>query len=141
MAHNHKSKALEALHEPIEGLHEIGLVGGEVMIKFDRSCLVPGNEGAVADYKYVLKAAHLTPRQKQVFTMLCLIPTSHPYSVEFKAKCWLTAGGIRSALQALQKHELIIKDPTGVWRLRDPGMQAWWYAIQTDRLADEIEDL
>lgn len=95
----------------------------------------------MVDFKYVYKFTRLTQNQKRVFTELCLMPTSHPYGAEFKSKCGLTAGGIRSALQVLQKRGLILKDPSGVWRLRDPGMMAWWYAVQTSRPVDEIESL
>lgn len=94
-----------------------------------------------ADYKHLFRAANLTMFQKQVFTSLCLAPTAHPYSAVFRAKYKLTPSVVRSALQALHKHDLIIKDSSGVWRLRNPGMQAWWYVVQADKSIAEIESL
>ena len=94
-----------------------------------------------ADYKYILKTKNLSGNQKRVLSSLCLMPTAHPYSAEFMSKYNLTTGGVRSALRALQKHQLVIRDGAGVWRLKNPGMQAWYYAIQTNRPYDEIEAL
>jgi hypothetical protein len=42
----------------------------------------------------------------------------------------LTSGGIRSGLKRLLYFDLIIKDGAGVWRLRNPCMQAWLLAVK-----------
>jgi putative transcriptional regulator len=41
MTKQYKSKALAALHESMQGLHDIGLVDTTTMRKFDDSCLTP----------------------------------------------------------------------------------------------------
>lgn len=41
MTKRYKSPALAALHESMQGLHNIGLVDAKSMRKFDQSCLTP----------------------------------------------------------------------------------------------------
>jgi putative transcriptional regulator len=41
MPKKYKSQALAALHETMQGLHDIGLVNSQTMRKFDESCLTP----------------------------------------------------------------------------------------------------
>lgn len=41
MAQKYKSEALAALHESMQGLHDIGLVDAKTMRQFDSSCLTP----------------------------------------------------------------------------------------------------
>jgi len=41
MTKKYKSPALAALHESMQGLHDIGLVDTKTMRKFDGSCLTP----------------------------------------------------------------------------------------------------
>lgn len=41
MTKKYKSQALAALHESMQGLHDIGLVDAKTMRKFDLSCLTP----------------------------------------------------------------------------------------------------
>ena len=41
MAKKYKSQAMAALHETVQGLHDIGLVDAKTMRHFDESCLVP----------------------------------------------------------------------------------------------------
>lgn len=41
MTKKYKSQALAALHESMQGLHDIGLVDARTMRKFDLSCLTP----------------------------------------------------------------------------------------------------
>lgn len=41
MAQKYKSDALAALHESMQGLHDIGLVDAKTMRQFDSTCLTP----------------------------------------------------------------------------------------------------
>ena len=41
MTKKYKSPALAALHESVQGLHDIGLVDTKTMRQFDSSCLTP----------------------------------------------------------------------------------------------------
>ncbi len=41
MAQKYKSDALAALHESMQGLHDIGLVDARTMRQFDSTCLTP----------------------------------------------------------------------------------------------------
>lgn len=41
MAQKYKSDSLAALHESMQGLHDIGLVDAKTMRQFDSSCLTP----------------------------------------------------------------------------------------------------
>ena len=41
MPKKYKSQAMAALHETMQGLHDIGLVNSQTMRKFDESCLTP----------------------------------------------------------------------------------------------------
>lgn len=41
MTKSYKSKPLAALHESMQGLHDIGLIDRTTMRKFDDSCLTP----------------------------------------------------------------------------------------------------
>lgn len=41
MAKKYKSDALAALHESMQGLHDIGLVDAKTMRQFDMACLTP----------------------------------------------------------------------------------------------------
>lgn len=41
MAQKYKSDALAALHESVQGLHDIGLVDAKTMRQFDSTCLTP----------------------------------------------------------------------------------------------------
>lgn len=41
MAQKHKSDALAALHESMQGLYDIGLVDARTMRQFDSTCLTP----------------------------------------------------------------------------------------------------
>lgn len=49
MTTTYKSDALAALHESMQGLHDIGLVDVKTMRKFDESCLMPVNGLAPAE--------------------------------------------------------------------------------------------
>lgn len=63
--------------------------------------------------------------------MICVHPSAHPYSyIRLQPDYKLTSGGIRSGLKRLLYFDLIIKDDAGVWRLRNPGMQAWLLAVK-----------
>lgn len=53
----------------------------------------------------------------------------------------LTSGGIRSALDKLDNLCLIKRDSTGVWRLANPGMQAWLHLLLTTNDPEKAEHL
>ncbi len=41
MAKKYRSEAYAAIHETMEGLHEVGAIGKQTMREFDASCLTP----------------------------------------------------------------------------------------------------
>lgn len=95
----------------------------------------------IIDYKHLVKATNLSINQKKVLHMICVHPSAHPYSyIRLQPDYKLTSGGIRSGLKRLLYFDLIIKDDTGVWRLRNPGMQAWLLAVKEGDM-DKSESL
>lgn len=44
MPKKYKSPALAALHESMQGLHDIGMINSRTMRRFDESCLTPVQE-------------------------------------------------------------------------------------------------
>jgi len=93
------------------------------------------------DYKHLLKALRLTPSQKRLLYALCRQPTAHVFAADFMTKHGLTSGGIRSALDKLDNLCLIKQDSTGVWRLANPGMQAWLHLLLTTNDPEKAEHL
>jgi len=93
------------------------------------------------DYKHLLKALRLTPSQKRLLYALCRQPAAHVFAADYMAKHGLTSGGIRSALDKLDNLCLIKRDSTGVWRLANPGMQAWLHLLLTTNDPEKAEHL
>jgi hypothetical protein len=93
------------------------------------------------DYKHLLKALRLTPSQKRLLYALCQQPTAHVFAVDYMAKHGLTLGGIRSALDRLDNLCLIKRDSAEVWRLANPGMQAWLHLLLTTNDPEKAEHL
>lgn len=93
------------------------------------------------DYEKFLKKMKLTPNQHKLLAALCLEPTSVLFSVGYSSRHNLTMGGIAPALLILRRHQLVVKDQFGVWHLQNPGMQAWYHAIQSSRPNKEIRAL
>ena len=93
------------------------------------------------DYKHLLKALRLTPSQKRLLYALCRQPTAHVFAADYMAKHRLTSGSIRSALDKLNNLYLIKRDSAGVWRLANPGMQAWLHLLLTTDDPEKAEHL
>jgi len=46
MKKKYQSKILQAIHEDMKGMHELGIISDERMREFDRECLVQGPQPA-----------------------------------------------------------------------------------------------
>ena len=60
MAKTYRSKALEAVHETMESLHEIGAVDKRTMREFDEACLTPVKMLTPAEIREIREREHLS---------------------------------------------------------------------------------
>jgi DNA-binding transcriptional regulator YiaG len=57
MKNKYKSELLESLHETAAGLHNIGVISGKEMCKYDRDCLVSAPKTSSENTKVPVKTA------------------------------------------------------------------------------------
>lgn len=60
MPRTYKSEALAAVHEMMEGLHEVGVVDKRTLREFDESCLVQATPLQPEEIKAIREAEHVS---------------------------------------------------------------------------------
>ncbi len=94
------------------------------------------------DYKHMLKAFRLSLNQKRLLFAICMFPSAHLYSyVKMFPDYDFSSGGLRSGLKKLTALNLVIQDEGGAWKIRNPGLQSWLFAIKQLQSQEEIEGL
>jgi hypothetical protein len=99
------------------------------------------NISACSDYKHILKAFNLSLSQKRLLYGICKTPTAHLYSRSFTVEYSLTSGSIRSGIKRLVAYSLVCQDLTGIWRIKNEGMQAWLHLLLTTNDPEKAEPL
>ena len=60
MAKKYRSEAFAAIHETMEGLHEVGAIDKQTMREFDEACLTPVQELAPEEIRQIRKREHIS---------------------------------------------------------------------------------
>ena len=84
MPRTHKSEALAAVHEMIEGLHEAGAVDKRTLQEFDEACLAPATPLILEEIKAIRKARQVS---QPVFARYLNVSTARPCA------CFRSSGG------------------------------------------------
>ena len=60
MAKKYRSDAFAAIHETMEGLHEVGVIDKQTMREFDEACLTPVHVLAPEEIKQIRHREHIS---------------------------------------------------------------------------------
>ena len=60
MPKTYKSEAMSAVHEMMEGLHEVGAIDMQTMREFDEACLVPAKPLQPEEIRAIREAEHVS---------------------------------------------------------------------------------
>ena len=101
MAKKYRSEAFAAIHETMEGLHEVGAIDKQTMREFDESCLAVPPEISAADIKRIREQAHVS---QPVFARY--LNTSESTVQKWEAGTKRPSGMALKLLAVVEKHGL-----------------------------------